>query len=387
MKINIQKCVKWMTSILAILGLVLVTLPSPVSAVAIPAYDPSDFISNVTVDGDVKTVTFDFSELVPYVVVWESLSTNTTVTTRYSEEKIYLTPEQYSVRISGRMFPFGSQGQDNQSAPADGGLLDVSDLCAGAPVSFFMSYGIHAEMTSGYDETVENALTVRLNNGLYKYDKDGNYLGVEYLGARTEYLSHPESYYWDYTAEKTWYCDEDVAYILPFISFDFSGEQLDYWSFSVQESDFTMSTDINMVLEQSQTMDEIKNQVTQNGEKLDDVNDNLEEGNKLQQETNDKLDEIIDGRSEEIEDSENLKDEIANQGQIVDDALAEKDALLNKPDPEDVAVDLDDYIDPYYRGQVVNAFAVFTGLPFPTGMLGVVCGIIVVSYVLFGKKG
>lgn len=359
-----KKCGKWATSLCAIAAVVLSLLPSPVSAAEINAIDAADYVSNVVVDGDNKAVYYTFDGFTPLHYIYSQPSGEGIV---FDKTMSYYQAPDGATSMSGVFYWLGVSPSGGGVAPSEG-LIDVSDISPGAIISIGTQYSIRFS-TLLYNGGPYRIIT---NTSVYCFDSDGNF--IDQIHGDATGIPVAESFNLNINKVDSFELPYGTHYIIPKGTWSVTADDNNVRALVLEFSigSFQMNCGVNMILDQSQTMEEVK--------------DKLEDMNELQQETNDKLDEIISDAPEQQEEIDKIKDEIANQGQIVDDALAEKNELLNKPDPGDAVVDMDDYIDSYYNGQMTNVFAVFSAAQFPSSMIALVCGIILVSYVLFGKK-
>ena len=225
---------------------------------AVLAYNPDDYIARITVSNNVKCVTYDFSELTPLVYVQQEctgaddsiMETNT-----YVGDTLSIRPYGTCFSLDASFYPFGSYAEHDAAAPADGGLLDVSELCAGVPVTFSSSYTLLVTADSQLPMVNLDDLIVTCDFGIFKYDKNGDYLGVSYLGEVNEVFTDDKgSSSFEYTADNQWYFENDVAYILPFCSFSADSDQLNLWTFQLTEGDFNLTVGVDMEVAEAETM-------------------------------------------------------------------------------------------------------------------------------------
>lgn len=276
---------------------------------AIDAYDPYDYVGDITVMGDEKKVTFDFTGLPWCLNIWEN--PGSIKTTRFG-----ITGEAYSFRaaneasnnLTSRIFLCGQEQYEGQVLKSNNSIY-IGDIMPGASVDIGMIFGLkmtHVGLRdSGYP------LSVFFNYGFFMFDKDGKYLGnhfgyasnYEYPSNDVEEVTVYPSYQYTFSA--------DVQYITPFLSWSASTDgSIRDWLFEFIPYEFTCSTYINMIYEDSITMDRIQNKLDDLNDGIQDANDKLDDVNQSIQDNGDKLDDV----NQSIQDSNEKLDDIYTGG-------------------------------------------------------------------------
>lgn len=378
MNINIQKAIRCTTSILAVLAVVLISFPTPASA--LDSYQPKNYISDIKVDGDIKTVTYLFDNGLPVTNFWETpggakIQNNSKVVT-------YM-PTDGTTSFTARSYYLGAEAYDNGSMPL-GHVIDVGDIKDQAPVAISSRFSMQTWniASTGMPSTITPIVSMRYSYGFFAYDKTGAYIGT-YYGTATTVTIEPGKVY-DFSARYEDPLPSGIKYMLPFNSFNgtMANGSMDNLGLSMNFWFFQMDVDINMIYEQSQTMGQIKDKLGDIEEEIGDVGDKIDD-------TNDKLDEIISGGEAATEASEVIED-------LDEDIDGFNDLMQDKEDLEDdlptTPTSFQDVIDEdVLDGAITDAGKIMdwesSGLNRMFAPMGLSVGLSILFYVVFGKKG
>lgn len=392
MKINIQKIVKLGTTFCAVLSLVLFSFVTPVRADIVgTSINAMDYVVDTTIVGDTKTVTFKFIGVNYCVNVWTQPSGVKSFCLGYTPGRPWSpTWPDACTGFSSRTYFFGSEAFDNKPAPS--GVLDVSDIMPGASLDLVLGYDMSFEY-SEYNVSATGDLIY--SQGAFFYDSDGSYVETIYF---PEYrqdisLSGSEIFRFDFPASLT--IPSGISYILPFVSINMtmdSGYYLNSCNVYFIPSSFEMSVDINMIYENSQTMDAIKDQLGDISQGIQDTNDKLDDVNDAITENNEKLDEIITGGETgeaSKESSDALKDAAGELQDAVDKMEEVKENIPTTPSNFDNIIDSE--TDASIDEALDNAELLFdwkaSGLEKMFAPMGLSCSLSTLFYVIFGKRG
>lgn len=340
MKINIQKIIRCLITF-AVVCMVIVTALTPTAKAAVVAYNASDFVKVKVASGENLRVHYVFDTIIPEIVLYENdvvsddfyPTPSTTGTSTVYPFEVATKPYVRSALI--RMFMAGHRAYANSPA-YNNGCIYVGDIIPGSPLQVSCGYKWYTISSSGQALMPLNDITVNFNIGMYYYGADGSYLGRYILTEKTvnynEY-DEPQSVYIDLTYE--WVISQDVAYIAPFydinVTWPQDAQEYSHWSFSVTAYPFTLTADVNMIYENSQTMDKVVDQLEELNDRMDEVISGGEAGAELEDESG-KLDDAGDALGDAMSDYENAADALptmpADVGEIVDaDALDDALAL------------------------------------------------------------
>lgn len=405
MKNKLQKIATVGASFMAALSIVL-SLGNPVSAATPPksALDPQDYIKTITVDGDMKTVSFDFSGLSPLYQVWQyypGADPNSTADDVLAERLKTNSAINMTILKSGlqRVYslvnPFGVETYSN--AIYDNGVLDVSDIMPGAELTFDCSWEFTLTVYS-LDGTVaapiEDAIQIIRATRILMFDKDFNYIGVVQDYRESSFNDQGVTAAFTIDSEFASTIPSGCAYIAPCFEINLVKFKTDSsrWAYSMRNASFSFSTDINMIYENSQTMQDVKDalgdvniSIQDTNNKLDDVNDNLSQNNE-------KLDEIISG-GDAADDAQGSFDELENGSGAIQDAMDKQHEAESKlPTPPASADDIvSDEVDVAVDEALDNASQLFdwesSGLTNMYVPMGLSVSMSTLFYIIFGKRG
>lgn len=393
MKINIQKIAIMGASFLAVLSIIL-TGAIPGHA-AMQHYNPSDYVSSISVSGDTKTVTFDFSSIASRFILWEYFSDGTSEkSTMNGALSMYNLSSNLS-RVYSMTFPLG---YETYKENLDGGRgLDVSDICSGAELTFTCSWDVNASVVtngnaSGTTEDQGCVLIVR--SYVMLFDANKNYMrSVQGVSKNIE-IANKNSGSIAVDSESQVVIPSNCAYIVPFYEVQITNFYLStgQWRISISNTGFSFSTDINMIYENSQTMIDIKDAIGDLNSSIQDTNDKLDDVNQNLQDNNEKLDEIISGGDAAV-DAEDDYNKLEQGSQAIQDAMDNQNKAEEKlPKPptsvKDIVSDdtdkaVDDALDT--AGQLFDWEA--SGLNNMYVPMGLSVSLSTLFYIIFGKKG
>lgn len=288
--------------------MVIASLALPSFARVMPVgVNPADYIKDVVLTGDTKTVVYDFNGAsVPRIRFTDNLGG--------SEEFVSQTlPVHYDVNPESKInhiwiYPFGLRYTENQDIVSSHGFIDVSEIMPGATFTFTSRWNLEVDMQSWDTNDCEIGMALYYHS----YDAEGKYL--ETVKTSTSWSDMEVVDTGDYYVLRSVYeahfgieVKPNVHYICPYMTATIltSTEMLGSSQITVWDASFGGSVDVNMIYEQSTQMNVIKNkldgisnQVGQTNDKLDGVTDKI-------QDTNDKLDDLIQGTPEQNEVADN----------------------------------------------------------------------------------
>lgn len=243
-----------------------------VCAFALPAsaadYRLSDYVSGVTVNGNIKHVTYFLDQR-----QWETIRNGVTT---HSTANSFTVDSSFNGAVL--------------RCSAGGGWLDISDLTYGASLDItFWSPVIYSGLGSSFSVGFRFIVYYRFADGsVESVTFDEGTFDIASGGTRLSYnnIQIPNG-----AKECLFYWVFDFGYLSSLQSFTFSDVEL------------YIEHDIDMVLDNSVTMDRIESSLREQGKTLDEVlqqqqqtNDQLGDLNDKQDQTNDKLDGIINDK-------------------------------------------------------------------------------------------
>lgn len=349
-----------------VLAVVLLSLCTPVSA--LDSYQPENYLTgDIKVDGDIKTVSYLFDNGYPLTNLWAQPSGSKY---SYSGQFSYV-PRDGTTSFTTRTYFLGKEAYDRQTMPAYSSV-DVGDILELAPVSISSRFSIQLTDFSGVPEGT-GSYSVRYSIGFFAYDANGEYIGTFYGANETKEMNSNQVF--DFVARYDASLPSGIKYMLPFISGAFTktgaNTTFDQTNIQIKPWYFKMDVDINMIFEQSQTMQRIEEEIGEIGDKIDD--------------TNDKIDDIITGTPEMKDDADGFEGEIGDTVDDLEDVMKEDD--MTKPSIDDMDADIEEYLDPTSQEKISSSVGGVWDFPVANGMLMVVLNLTFASYVLFGKKG
>lgn len=351
MKLNIQKGIKVVLPLLVVAVMVFGLLPTSAHAAARDPIKVSEHVTDVVIDGNIKSVTFSFPDIKPLTNIWpqgQGLAKEF-----FYGDYSYLLPSG-SFGLSSRTFFGGVEAYVNNAAPLTG-IFDVSDIMPGAPITLTMSFRYNFWFDPDHPE-----VSVTAGHGYFSYDKDGKYLGQYYGERRVIDFPYGGEMGFVFSTNTDFTLPNDVYYILPFTSLSFTFAQLgadDYLSYEVTGQGFSMSTDINMIYEDSETGKQIA----------------------------EKLDEIIDGPSDVTGDVDDIVGGTTDQKDKVNNLIGQM-GQMQKPNVNTIKPNLSAVVNPASSQMLAASVGNIVENPFVLSLLTITATILLVSFVLFGKK-
>lgn len=256
-------------------------------------YDPADYIHDIVISGDTKTIRYDFSDIHGGFFLWDSYTQKSYVIVDNFTYDLNDNDNTYGYSV--QYFPFGDAFDPTSSnlAQSAHGCVYLGDISPNSAIAYEFSFdfGLSWDNSSGDPFT----LGVHIYHYLDYYDSNGNYL-------ETVQLSYELRKYDIDRVDDALFIDDIVnfvgtfpakaGYARPRIRFycgTASGSTGSYdVVLSAQASHTALSVDINTVLENSNQMQVIQG-------KLDDLQSSIGSvGDKIDG-TNDRLDQIITG--------------------------------------------------------------------------------------------
>lgn len=329
--------------LLCCLSLAVTQLLTVPAHAAIAAYDPDDYVSEVVINGDIKTVTFDFGLHDPWINMYEHFEDGSNKKYTFTGTAEMWTPSADAIRVYGMVYPLGVQGFIDSYAPS-GGVIDVSDIMPGASLTFDISWTLTFALIpnmSLVDATVTDALHVGSSVRLVMYDADGAPIGNIKSADQWDYIPNTPSHSFHVGVETVAELPSDCKYILPFFEIQGTEPQvpLNQLRWNVVPQGFAITTDINMVYQDSVTMDRINDKLDDITAGIQDTNDKLDDVNQGIQDTNDKLDDVNQG----IQDTNDKLDDIYTGGDAGDSLIDAGDDLAgSSAEVSDAVGGLDD---------------------------------------------
>ena len=316
------------------------TIPADAAAILPYNYDPVDYIQDISLAGDTKTINYNFSSVESGFFIWDSQS-NETYTFNDQFEVVLYSDQVHPYTI--QYFPFGQPFNPSNyhlKQPAHG-CVYVGDILPNSDISYDFTFWLTLHWDNHYGYPCE--LGVHFYHYLDLYNADGEYL-------ETVQLSYELRKYELDNIQNALEIRDAVnfkgtfpakaAYVRPRIRYYCGAASGSACSTDVTISGHggsaVLSVDINTVLENSNQMQAIK-------DKLNDLNDSIGNvGDKLDG-TNDRLDDIISGG--EAGDSldsagDRLDDANDHTSGSMNDVSQSEDNLMQ--DAQDKLDDLDD---------------------------------------------
>ena len=348
MNINIQKVVKCLTSISAVFAVAVMYLSAPAKAAI---YNISDFFEYNVIDKETDTRTAYFEvDVSPFSRVYDS--TNTLVASGYGSIDWKFPHDSITQHtFTASIYHFG--GVLWTDANASDYVLDVSDIMDGTEIT------LSADLDCRFTTTNKAAdLDFQYRTFIIAYD------------ANMKLISRTNTAWSSSTLPKeaTREIENSLAYTLPKNTFYIGMITQTKWTFpydidslslAMSPQPVVLSVAVDMVYEQSQTMNKISNQ-------LDEIFTGGSAGDAL-------------GNSTDNMDKDNDK-----LGDALDDYHGAADQLPTTP------ADLDDVIDKdAIQGAVDDAAQIFdwdaSGLTYMYVPMGISLSLSVLFYVVFGK--
>lgn len=286
---------------------------------AVSSYDPDDYISEISINlDDSKHVIFDFSSIPSLFDIWEDPSGTKTQLKNVTGTKQWR-PSAGCTKLRMRIFNLGVETWETSDAKPYS-VVNIGDIMPGVPLDagFQFSMNVTRVSMSDYQGPAIASLHVNTNFGFYTYDKDGHSLGVKWGPGQdvTYNFAFTGTNVYNPSAQYTF--DPAVKYIAPFLSLAFTDDvDLNEWLFEIKVNGFSLSTDIDMIYENSVTMDRIEQHLDDIGQGVQDANDKLDDVNQSIQDNGDKLDDV----NQSIQDNGDKLDDVNQSIQEGNDKL------------------------------------------------------------------
>ena len=250
-------------------------------------YDPADYIHDISISGDTKTIRYDFSSVYGGWFIWERNSGSSEISMYEFDFELVANSEYYTINY----FPFGDPFDvttKNLSSPAHG-CLYVGDILPGSSIDYDFLF-VFDVTWDNFDDVIVD-IDLHYYHYLDCYDKNGAYIETLTIDAGVK------SYTVDvgsaglelHNANFSGSFPANAVYVRPRLRFSvYSDPALDM-HIRGMAGQIDLSVDLNTVLENSNQMAAIKN-------KLDDLNVSIGD-------VNDKLDQILQQPEQEKNDA------------------------------------------------------------------------------------
>lgn len=261
-------------AVILCVALICAVLVVPASAAAQqPVYDPSDYVSDVVVEGETKRVTFSFDGIVARTLAekWDGTGR------QFYDGGFIWYPDAGDLGVFFRTFYLGVNNWGGNECY--GGAIDVSSIRKGASVDVCFTWDMSYSSLGFENVSAESPITMSMSAVLYLYDSSGNWVG-EASGPNGTYTipNTHSGYSPSYVSTIT--LPFGVDYVVPYfqVNFRFPSAVDGCWIHVIPKV-FSMTADTNMIYEQSETMQAISDKLDEIGGKLDDTNDKLDDMN------------------------------------------------------------------------------------------------------------
>lgn len=248
-----------------ILCLCLVLTALSVSASAAEYLDPSDYLVDVTADGNTKIVHYEFDDRPWLITTWNNL---TQAYIDYTGQVDYGVPTG-AKQVLFKTYPFGGPVYGD-TLPWNGVAFDVSDILPGSPIDFDLPF--HFRMTWADNGAFGVTLTYRY--GVAYYNSDGSYAGtIDGTDHTMSFISATGSRHeWEASLSVAGTIPAKAHYIVPYIELDTVFDiAVIGATVSFGGGDCDLYIDVNTVIENSNMMQSINNKLDDIGNKLDDI--------------------------------------------------------------------------------------------------------------------
>lgn len=261
----------------------ILTIPAEAASTILPGcYDPADYIHDITISGDIKTIRYDFSDLSYAFRYWDNSGQMQDFT-----DRAFIAVNEDSSEIAIACYPFGVLPPAGSNLGTRGGALYVGDILPGSPIDFSALLNVKFDWVNNSDPF---EIDVRYEPAYLLYDSNGVFLEDVHLEGTRVFYTFGQYLTLEDTQEISGTIPASSAYIIPYFRIRVYHPLLDYSWFYVEVTgmDTEFSVDLSTILENSNQMQAIK-------DKLDDLNSSIGNvGDKIDG-TNDRLDQIISG--------------------------------------------------------------------------------------------
>lgn len=296
----------------------------PAKAATWTTLNPVDYIDAVYTEGNYRYVRYDFQRT-PLISTPNGNTNGSFLQLKPSVDNPL--KQQFLVYPLGTKF----SGGPPLSSSSFNVAIAVSDFKSNAALTVSSSLELSLGVSyTAYSQFIEEKLVIDVLWSFAGYGGSGNYLGsiesTDYLTNKTLQDVYVDEQYSlivpvNMTISPLSF-EEKVYYIVPYVSLtyhvinDHEDICIDYWRLSCD--DFSITTRIDMLYEQSLTMQKIEDQIGDLGDKLDNVDDQLGD-------LNDKADTIINGNDHQLNNAQDGSEKVEQNQDTMDDVLADLD--------------------------------------------------------------
>ena len=246
-----------------------------VSVFAVPAnamvlYNPADYITDVVVDGNTKTVFYTFDDFTPIYATLVNGDYVRDANGRILYESGDFIKQEYTtdlLSVAWQVYMTGSVGYN--TVRDDTKLIDVSGIMPGASIDVTGYFHINFVGNQIPHDSIN--FTYCWGFICYGVDGSGQMLTTDPV---TSTIPGGGTSGTNIDVSTAFTIPRDISYVLPYFRVELSDFDEDAWNFETQLRLYplTMSCDVNMIYQQSQQMDAINNKLNDIDNKLDDIN-------------------------------------------------------------------------------------------------------------------
>lgn len=349
MKFNIQNCVRVVTPFISSFVLILCMVVSVDAAVLDPFA-----MGSITVDGDNEIVHVDFPST---DIFWRSYQDNVLTKTGFGETFQITLQEKAIDNNYTETLLFGNNN-----------YFPTSGVTADSMINADLLWGVSAP---GVSQTFQ--LLYKLN--LRTFDENMNTIAVHVI--EENQFDYPTSL--GSIMDIPWNVSfsggllKGAAYYNLYVTWDFASI-----------NDESVTTSISLSMQSALSLDIPYSQLWMLREQGAQTNKLLNEIDKQMQANGEKLDQIMNGNQADQDAANDFENNSSNQGGQLDDA---NDALndVTKPDPDDIPMDVGNYIPPDGSRAFSDLLAPVYASPVMYTPLLIAVVFLVLRFVLFGK--
>lgn len=409
MKVNIQKALRRIIPILTCLTVLVLSLAAPTNAAEL---DPQDYIYEYAVEDEKAWLTLSIPT---EYCEWERVLDGKVVSDWYGSGFSYKATENLLDNIEINCFPLGLDYMVVDGGNYGRNVLDISDFTQ----TFTLEYA--GEVALMFNEALTQPFVI---NVYFEYvlmddtNSDGIYEWLDRQSVVVNSITVPAGgTYFTQRIEHTAIIDRylaDIDYTVPYMQFNYTFEfngiddesvtskvtyyftnmqtlfrisisELYYESLVSGETNKLLDNVNDQLEDMGTTMEEVLTAEQENGEKLDDILG-------AQEETNDKLDEIISGSDDQQFAADELDGDMAEVTDKMDSAVGDLNSagevLGSVEQPE---ISFDSLVPGELLGasyvSFVNVLSCVWANSTLSQMMSVMTGMVIISLLLFGKKG
>lgn len=278
------------TSFCVVFVVLIASFCVPVFAASFTVYDPADYITRITADGNIITTQFVFPSTPMFYLYDNGTPPSSSYTGSFDFQ---VDPDWTSVLI--RAFPFGTFRSGGEMAA--GYVVDLADFKKNSVLSVVFDTTFRINYTNRWENSGPDSSGFFNSSATFLfYDLSGNYIGsVASSGVvTTVYMSDNSGSEFPLlnTFEVT--IPDDAVYMIPTYRCNFvlpTGAAVVTSVSSAGNPWFGVRTTSDAVIEQTETMNAIE-------EQLQDLNDNVSDTNDKLDDLNEKTDTLINGTPE-----------------------------------------------------------------------------------------